>query len=401
MATSDEDVPAEFLAAAETFIAAAAARRAGLPSAAQPDRVALFPDLTPEQEQAELEAARAWRRERFDAGFGWLSGPPEYGGAGLSAAHERAYLRLERARTFPAQRVYDIGLGMVAPAILAFGSDAAKERYLRALHRGDILGCQLFSEPGAGSDLASISTRAQRHGDAWIVNGQKVWSSGAHLSDVGLLVCRTGEPEARHRNLTAFVLPMHAPGVAVRPIRQMTGGASFNEVFLDEVRIPDELRLGEVDDGWNVVVATLMNERAAVGAPAAGGSGILSTERIAGLLRRFGRLDDAVVRDELMRLHCSLAVSRITRLRSEARRKAGQRPGPEMSIGKIALTNNLAALSHLVSAVLGARLIADTGEPGTYAWAEFVLGQPGLRLGGGTDEIQKNIIAERVLGLPR
>ena len=244
MATSDEDVPAEFLAAAETFIAAAAARRAGLPSAAQPDRVALFPDLTPEQEQAELEAARAWRRERFDAGFGWLSGPPEYGGAGLSAAHERAYLRLERARTFPAQRVYDIGLGMVAPAILAFGSDAAKARYLRALHRGDILGCQLFSEPGAGSDLASISTRAQRHGDVWIVNGQKVWSSGAPLSDVGLLVCRTGEPEARHRNLTAFVLPMHAQGVAVRPIRQMTGGASFNEVFLDEVRIPDELRLG-------------------------------------------------------------------------------------------------------------------------------------------------------------
>jgi len=401
MATSDENVPAEFLAAAEAFIEAAAARRAGLPSPSQPDRVALFPDLTPEQEQAELEAARTWRRERFDAGFGWLSGPPEYGGAGLSAAHERAYLRLERARTFPAQRVYDIGLGMVAPAILAFASDAAKARYLRALYRGDIVGCQLFSEPGAGSDLASISTQAQRHGDVWIVNGQKVWSSGAHLSDVGLLVCRTGEPDARHHNLTAFILPMHAPGVAVRPIRQMTGGASFNEVFLDDVRVPDELRLGEVDDGWNVVVATLMNERAAVGAPAAGGSGILSTERIAGLLRRFGRLDDAVLRDELMRLHCSLAVSRITRLRSEARRKAGQRPGPEMSIGKIALTNNLAALSHLVSATLGPRLIADTGEPGTYAWAEFVLGQPGLRLGGGTDEIQKNIIAERVLGLPR
>jgi len=194
---------------------------------------------------------------------------------------------------------------------------------------------------------------------------------------------------------------MHAPGVTVRPIRQMTGGASFNEVFFDDVRIPDELRLGEVNNGWDVVVATLMNERAAVGAPAAGGSGILGTERIAGLLRRFGRLDDAAVRDELMRLHCSLVTSRVTRMRAEARRKAGQRPGPEMSMGKIALTNNLAALCHLVSVALGPRLIADTGEPGTYMWAEFVLGQPGLRLGGGTDEIQKNIVAERVLGLPR
>ena len=399
--TPDEDVPAEFRAAAASFVQAAVARGTTATSAPAPERAALFPDLTPEEERAELAAARAWRQERFDAGFGWLSGPVEYGGAGLSAACERGYLKLERAHTFPPQRIYDIGLGMVAPAILAFGTEAAKQRYLRAMHRGDIIGCQLFSEPGAGSDLAAISTRAERDGNDWLVNGQKVWSSGAHLSDVGLLVCRTGAPEARHRNLTAFALPMHAPGVTVRPIRQMTGGASFNEVFFDDVRIPDELRLGEVDKGWDVVVATLMNERAAVGAPAAGGSGILSTERIAGLLRRFGRLDDAAVRDELMRLHCSLVASRLTRMRADARRRAGQRPGPEMSMGKIALTNNLAALCHLVSVALGPRLIADTGEAGTYLWAEFILGQPGLRLGGGTDEIQKNIVAERVLGLPR
>src|SRR6202007_1757293 len=156
---------------------------------------------------------------------------------------------------FPPQRIYDIGLGMVAPAILAFGTDVAKDRYLRAMHRGDIVGCQLFSEPGAGSDLASISTRAERDGDGWLISGQKVWSSGAHLSAIGLLVCRTGDPEARHRNLTAFILPMDAPGVDVRPIRQMTGGASFNEVFLDDVLLSDELRLGVVDRGWDVVVA--------------------------------------------------------------------------------------------------------------------------------------------------
>lgn len=399
--TSADDVPAEFLAGAASFIQAAVARGTGTTAAPVPERVSLFPDLTPEEEQAELESARAWRQERFDAGFGWLSGPVEYGGAGLSAAHERAYLRLERGYAFPPQRIYDIGLGMVAPTILAFGGGAAKDRYLRAMYRGDSVGCQLFSEPGAGSDLASISTRAERDGDDWVVNGQKVWSSGAHLSDVGLLVCRTGAPEDRHHNLTAFALPMGTPGVTVRPIRQMTGGASFNEVFLDNVRIPDELRLGEVDKGWNVVVATLMNERAAVGGPSAGGGGILSTERIAALLRRFGRLDDPDVRDQLMRLHCELVVSRVTRQRAEARRKAGQRPGPEMSMGKIALTNNLAALSHLVSVALGPRLIADTGEPGTYMWAQFILGQPGLRLGGGTDEIQKNIVAERVLGLSK
>jgi alkylation response protein AidB-like acyl-CoA dehydrogenase len=399
--TTDEEVTAEFLAAAESFIQAAVARGAGAASPPAAERVALFPDLTTEEEQAELAGARAWRRERFDGGFGWLSGPSEYGGAGLSGAHERAYLKLERNRSFPSQRIYDIGLGMVAPTILAFGTDVAKNRYLRAMHRGDIVGCQLFSEPGAGSDLASMSTRAERDEAGWVVNGQKVWSSGAHLSDVGLLVCRSGDPESRHRNLTAFALPMHTPGVTVRPIRQMTGGASFNEVFFDDVRIPDELRLGQVNKGWDVVVATLMNERAAVGAPAAGGGGILSTERIAALLRRFGRLEDADVRDELMRLHCSLVASRVTRLRAEARRAAGQRPGPEMSMGKIALTNNLAALCHLVSVALGPRLIADTGEPGTYMWAEFILGQPGLRLGGGTDEIQKNIVGERVLGLPR
>jgi alkylation response protein AidB-like acyl-CoA dehydrogenase len=228
-----------------------------------------------------------------------------------------------------------------------------------------------------------------------------VWSSGAHLSSIGLLVCRTGEPAQRHRNLTAFILPMDSPGVTVRPIRQMTGGASFNEVFFDGVRIPDELRLGEVDRGWDVVIATLMNERAAVGGPAAGGSGILSTERLAALLDRFGRLGDPVVRDELMRLHCALSVAKMTRLRIEAAVRSGQRPGPEMSIGKIALTNNLAAVGHLVGLALGPRLVADTGEPGTYLWSELVLGLPGLRLGGGTDEIQRNILAERVLGLPR
>jgi alkylation response protein AidB-like acyl-CoA dehydrogenase len=364
-------------------------------------RISLFPDLTPEEESAELASARAWRSHRFDSGYGWISGPREYGGGGLPRAFERAYQRLERGHIFPNQRIYDIGIGMVAPTIMAFGSEVVKDRYLKSMHRGDLVGCQLFSEPGAGSDLAGIGTRAVFNEDRWLINGQKVWSSGAHLSDVGLLICLTGDAENRHRNLTAFALPMSTTGVKVRPIRQMTGGASFNEVFLDNVQIRDTYRLGAVDEGWTVVLATLMNERAAVGGPSAGGTGILSTPRLAALLERFGDATNLLARDELMRLHCSLAVARMTRMRSEAKLRAGQAPGPEMSIGKISLTNNLRTLVQFVSHVLGPRLIADSGEADSYAWAEFVLGVPGLRLGGGTDEVQKNILAERVLGLPK
>jgi alkylation response protein AidB-like acyl-CoA dehydrogenase len=391
----------EFTTEASAFLERAATEHLPVTDASAPRRIALFPDLTPDEEQAELSAARAWRAERFDAGFGWITGPVEHGGRGLTPQHERAYIRLERQYSLPSQRLYDIGIGMVAPTLLACGTEPAKAKYLRALHRGDVVGCQLFSEPGAGSDLAGVATRAVRDASTWRVDGQKVWSSGAHLSDVGLLVARSGDPAARHRNLTAFLVPMSTRGVTVRPIRQMTGGASFNEVFLDEVSIPDTLRLGEVDRGWDVVLTTLMNERAAVGSPASGGMGIFSTERIAALLTRHGRIDDPAARDALMRLHCQLGVARMTRMRSDGRRRAGQRPGPEMSIGKLALTGNLATLCHVVGLALGPHLVADSGEPESYAWAELLLGLPGLRLGGGTDEIQKNILAERVLGLPR
>ena len=233
------------------------------------------------------------------------------------------------------------------------------------------------------------------------MNGQKVWSSGAHISDLGILACRTGPVADRHRNLSVFLLPMTTDGVTVRPIRQMTGGSSFNEVFLEDVVIPDDLLLGEVDRGWEVVLSTLAHERAAVGGPAAGGNGVLRTHRLAALLEHSGRLSDGAVRDELMRLHSSLAVARWTRKRADAHARAGLRPGPEMSIGKLSLTDNLAAVVRIVGLALGPRLTADAGEAHAFAWAEFVLGVPGLRLGGGSDEIQRNILAERVLGLPR
>lgn len=392
----------DFLERAKRFLDASAPGHRPPPvSAKDAQRIALFPDLTASEEAAELSRARSWRQERFDAGFGWISGPPDYGGGGLGKAVERSYQRLEREYDLPGQRLYDIGIEMLVPTILAWGTGLAKDRYLRPLQRGDIVGCQLFSEPAAGSDLAGVETKAVQVGSEWHITGQKVWSSGAHLSDVGLLICRTGDKDHRHRNLTAFLLPMSSEGVKVRPIRQMTGGSSFNEVFLDDVVIPDLLRLGGIDEGWQVVLTTLMNERAAVGSPSAGGMGIFRTERLIELVRISGRLADPVVRDRLMRLHCDLVVAKLTRQRSEASMRAGQRPGPEMSIGKLALTNNLRSLSDLVSLALGPRLVADDGSPDGYAWSELILGIPGLRLGGGTDEIQKNIVAERVLKLPR
>ena len=364
------------------------------------DRVALFADSEPGEERSEVERGRTWRRSVYDAGFGWLSGPPEYGGRGLPDAYHREYQDLERQFETPSLTPFSVGLGMVAPTLLAHGTEEAKQRWLRGLYRGDIIGCQLFSEPGAGSDLAGVSTAASRDGDVWVVSGQKVWTTGAHYCDIGLLLTRTAN-EPRHRNLTAFVVEFPSPGLSVRPLRQMTGGASFNEVFLDEVSIPDGHRLGDVNGGWRVAMTTLLNERGAVGAPGTGGSGILRHDRLVTLAHETGRADDPVVRQELARIYIALAVARYTRLRAESRRKAGQPPGPEMSVGKLSLTKNMTSIADLVTTLLGPRLGADAGEWGTFAWSEFLLGIPGLRIGGGTDEIQRNILAERVLGLPK
>ena len=193
---------------------------------------------------------------------------------------------------------------------------------------------------------------------------------------------------------------MHAAGVEVRPLRQMTGGASFNEVFFADVRVPDDHRLGDVNEGWTVALTTLMNERAAIGG-GGGGAGIIGTQRLIELARKMGKAQDPHVRQALAEIFAHGAAARYTNMRAMAKIKAGQLPGPEMPIAKLSLTNNLRRISDLVSAVLGPRLIADTGEWGTYAWAEFVLGMPGMSVAGGTDEILKNIVGERVLGLPK
>ncbi|MGH9272748.1 MAG: acyl-CoA dehydrogenase family protein [Ilumatobacteraceae bacterium] len=366
-----------------------------------PDKVAMFEERDRDAELELLAEAQKWRAERFDAGFGWITGPEEFGGRALPASHQRAYDALESRYDVPNQGFFGIGLGMVAPTILAHGSPEAKDRYLRAMYRADIVGCQLFSEPGAGSDLASLQTRAVRDGEEWVLTGQKVWTSGAQYSDIGEIIARTDADLPKHRGLTGFIVDMRAPGVEIRPLRQMTGGASFNEVFFNDVRIPDDHRLGDANNGWNVALTTLMNERAAIGAGGAGGgtSGLLT--RAVEMTKAFGLNEDPLVRQRLADLIVHSRVNQYTNQRALDKIRAGQTPGPELSIAKLAGTQLAMALSDFVSTVLGPKLTADTGEWGTYAWSQFVVGNPGMRIAGGSDEVMRNIVGERVLGLPK
>ena len=363
------------------------------------DNVSMFEERSRDAEMEVLRKAKEWQAKRFDNGFGWITGPTEYGGAGLSNAHERAYNQVEREYRTAPLGVFQIGLGMVAPTILAHASDVAKEKYIRAMWRADIVGCQLFSEPGAGSDLASVQAKAERDGDEWLITGQKVWTSGAQFSDIGEIICRTDPSLPKHKGLTGFIVDMRAPGVEIRPLRQMTGGASFNEVFFNEVRVRDDHRLGEVNNGWNVALTTLMNERASIGSSDGGENNMYT--RLLAMIRHYELDKDPIVRDMLADLYINTRVAGFTSQRATDKMRAGQLPGPEMSIGKMALVVNQKRMNDLVAHVLGAKLVVDTGEWGTYAWSQLLLGAPGMRIAGGSDEVMRNIVGERVLGLPK
>jgi alkylation response protein AidB-like acyl-CoA dehydrogenase len=395
----------EFLAAAEAWLEAGYSRlateeRGRFRWGEGSDEVRVFQEPDPDEEAEAMPRIRAWRAALWDAGFAWISGPPEYGGRGLPRNYEAAFISLSRKFDVPGDAALTVSLGMIAPTILRHADERQKQEYLPALFRADLIACQLFSEPDAGSDLASIRTRAVRHGDRWQITGQKVWTSGAHLADVGEIICQT-EPGPRHRNLTAFMVDMYAPGVTVRPLRQMTGGASFNEVFLDDVVVPDSARLGAEGEGWRIALTTLSYERNAMGHSAFGGAGILSTDRLMQLIRHAGLANDPLVKRRFGELVTELRVARYAQEVTAERVRSGESPGPEIAINKLALSANMARLGEFVVGILGPRAIADTGEWGTYAWTSVVLGAPGYRLGGGSDEILKNMLAERVLGLPK
>ncbi|MER5428102.1 acyl-CoA dehydrogenase family protein [Streptomyces sp. NPDC002588] len=396
----------DFAAEARRFLDAHAAKapdRAAFTWGEGDDSMAYFSSLPPEEEQEQVRRARAWQRTRHENGFGWITGPPEYGGRGLTPVHDLLYDAVESEYDVPDTGVLSvIGLGMIGPTILAHARPHLKERWLPAMYRGDAIACQLFSEPGAGSDLASVTTRAVREGEGWVLNGQKVWTSVAQHSRIGLALTRTNPDAPKHRGITAFLVPMDTPGVEVRPLRQMTGGADFNEVFLTDVRVPDDHRLGEVDGGWTVALTTLMNERATVGSEGAGPvAAALSPDRLAALMRATWTWDDRALRARLAEVLVDAMATEHLNNRALRKLRGGVAPGPEMSVSKLMYGQNLTRAAHFVADVLGPRAIADTGQWGTYAWTELLLATPALRILGGTEEIMKNILAERVLGLPK
>ena len=351
------------------------------------------------QEAINAEEGKIWRQKKFDAGFGWITGPEAYGGRQLPPAYDRLYNQLEATFRVPDQSVFAISLGMVTPTILDHGSQTARDLYVRKLWRGEMIASQLFSEPGAGSDLASLTTKAVKDGDEWVITGQKVWTTGAHYSDIGEIMTRTDWNLPKHKGLTAFIIDFKDPNVEVRPLKQMTGGASFNEIFFNEVRVKDDHRLGDVNNGWNVALTTLMNERASIGSNNAGDNNLIT--RVIAMVKHYGLESDPLIRHDLADIVMNYRIANMNAQRATAKAKAGQLPGPEGSIGKMVLVNNQARLVKFISHVLGPKLIADSGEWGTFAWANFVLGTPGLRIAGGSDEVMRNIVGERVLGLPK
>ncbi|WP_040795986.1 acyl-CoA dehydrogenase family protein [Nocardia higoensis] len=389
---------ATFTAQARAWLAEQAEPRTAAAWGEGSDSVAVFENWTAEQERAHTDAIRAYEQNKFDSGWGALDWPEEYGGRDLPMSYVLAFRRAEEEFAVPRRtEMFSVTQQLVAPTIAQWGTEGQCERWVRAMLRTDLIACQLFSETEAGSDLAAVRTRAVRGEDGtWTLNGHKVWTSGARVADLGVAVCRTDPDAAKHAGLTVFLVPMDSPGVTVRPIRQMTGGSSFNEVYLDEVRLSDEYRLGPVGKGWPVALTVLAAERLD-GAHL----GLANADQAVELARHLGRELTELERDRVADLVTRSYVQRVAAMRVAAAVVAGNDPGPEASLGKLLAVDTMARTSEVARMLLGRDLGADSGEWGRFAWTEHVLGAPGYRIAGGTDEIQHNIIAERVLGLPK
>lgn len=332
------------------------------------------------------------------AGFGAISWPTEWGGQGLTNRHQVIFNQ-EAARYSLPLSMFIIGHGMCAPTLLAVGNDEQRARYLRPLLEGTEIWCLLSSEPGAGSDLAAVQCRAERDGDDWVVTGQKVWTSGAHNAKFGLLLARTDPSSSRHVGLSTFIVDMRHPDVDVRPLREMTGAARFNEVFFDGCRLPGDAVLGEVGDGWRNAITTLMNERVSIGT-SPGGFGHPCRALVAEA-KRSGKFADRHLADRLVRLSIAERILDLLGKRVTESMLAGAQPGPEGSVAKLAGTRLSKDSAALAMEIVGPASIAWEPTTAGGAWAHTQEHTVGLSIAGGTDEIQKNILAERVLGLPR
>jgi alkylation response protein AidB-like acyl-CoA dehydrogenase len=348
-----------------------------------------------------VEVAKAWQKKKAGGGWVCLHWPKEYGGRGASAI-ERVIWQQEEGVYFKLTSPFQIGEGMCGPTLMAFGNEADKRRYLPKIASGEEIWCQLFSEPAGGSDVAGLRTRAERNGDHWIINGQKIWTSGAHYSDYGLLITRTDPAVPKHKGLTMFFIDMKSPGVEVRPIRQANGMQEFNEVFFTDLRVPDSQRLGAVGDGWNVSLTTLMNERMTIGARLATGFSELF-EFCCNLRIDDGlAIEDSATRSKLAQWAVKNSGLKYTSMRAISALSKGERPGPENSIGKLVASSMLQDIAAFAMDLQGASGVLNDPQIAEVAgqFQAMLMSSPSGRIAGGTDEILRNIIAERVLGLP-
>lgn len=336
----------------------------------------------------------------FDAGLAGLNVPREYGGAGLTRRHVEIFNE-EAADYWLPTGLYTITIGMCVPVLLEFGTEEQKRRHIPNMLRGTEIWCQMFSEPEAGSDVASLRMRAVRDGDEWVLDGQKIWTSAAHYASYGMCVARTDPSLPKHRGLSMFIVPMSSSGIEVRPLVLMTGEHGFNEVFCTGVRIPAENLIGEVNQGWRYAIAMLMNERVALGAS---GNSLVSgrADVLIEAARQAGRTHDTVLRQELADLHIREEVMRYVALRVRAATEAGRAPGPEGSIAKLAGSELVKRAAAVAGRIEGARVTGWRDDDAHAAkTVQSILSAPSLSIAGGTSEIQRNIIAERVLGLPK
>ena len=362
-----------------------------------------------EKHDPKTTPAKEFLGAQFDLGLAWVHFPEGHGGLGLSPGLQKGINeRLTAARAPQPYARNPIGYGMGAPTVVTHGSDAQKRRYLRPLFTGEEIWCQLFSEPGAGSDVAGLSSRAVRDGDEWVVNGQKVWTTLAHISRWGMLVARTDPDQPKHKGLTYFVVDMKAPGVEVRPLRQITGEAEFNEVYFTDVRIPDSERLGDVGEGWRVSLTTLMNERVSIGGAIAPRESGPIGEALKIWRQRPDDQRDPALKDELVRLWIEAEVQRLTNIRASQNRKVGN-PGPEGSTAKLAYAELNKRIYELCVQLMGPSGMLydsyemvrpeDVGMTGRSVQKAFLRARANS-IEGGTSEVMRNILGERVLGLP-
>ena len=351
-----------------------------------------------------IAQARLWQKRKYDAGWACIRWPKEYGCKEGSAIEQVIWNQEEgRLGNLP-PAVFGIGQGMAAPTMMNWGSKEAQDLHIPKLASGENIWCQLFSEPAGGSDLAALRTKAVRDGDEWVINGQKIWTSGAHYSDYGILVVRTDPNVPKHKGLTYFYLDMKSPGIEIKPIKQLSGESNFNEVYFTDVRIPDSQRLGEVGQGWQVSITTLMNERASIG----GGGSAVGFDSLFKLAQQINiddkpAIEDGVVRAKLADWYCQESGLKFTGYRSMTALSQGAVPGPENSIGKLVgapKTQDMASFAIELLEMSGAIWDGELSPEAGLFQAAY-MGSPGMRIAGGTDEIMANIIAERVLGMPQ